>query len=100
MVPYLIDESQKLEADPQEQKKLLHLFNQILRKLIEEKEALLTDNLAEELQSGLQKFVPFLVSQIATSHVYKDLFEQDQSELPTFEMIELFNIEVNKVKNG
>ncbi len=60
----------------------------------------MTDNLAEELQSGLQTFVPFLVSQIATSQIYKDLFEQDQSELPTFEMIELFNVEVNKVKNG
>ena len=85
--PYLLVECQRLDS-----LLMMKQMDVLIRTLIEQKEALLTDTLAEELGRGLQIF---MTNVVIDNPAYMAIFSENTDEIPTSEMIDTFLERVN-----
>ena len=75
----------------------LKLADTLIRILVQERDALLTDTLAEELSTGLKVFLNNIV---LSNQLYVDYFSNNEHERSTMEMLEDFICQVRELESN
>ena len=78
---------------------VLTLFDRLVRTLIQERDSLLTDTLAEELQGGVKIFLVDVVAKSGEPR-FNEFFGNNSQDISTLEMCGNFVDEIESEKDG